>query len=434
MSLYKQVKMLVTLDITLVVFVVWAAVTNLLFKNIANYKLFFLSLTAVFLMQYIYIKKKNKCLAILLPLALSILFIFALFDGITILFNSIFLIVAIYINFALEEMPVNYEEYKIKSKQGALILALIAVLSLALEESAAAYLYRFFINYMIVTVILLRDSRAYHYKVSVEHNGNDHVLKRVYVNIFLKYCLVIVSTIMLTTDWILNKSLNLLNILNKGADIIISSLLELVLKIIGSVLTIVIHFLQRFLTNSLFLSGMNDTSRKLINIKKSKVIEKGGTLSDKIFAYTIFKIIILFIIVLLALDIIGKMKFLKHKSEQYVEDKEKIDKDTGNHNGKSRKRTIASILKRVFRVNITLKERILNVYWNFEKITEKARIYKPCMTATELKEKTKLSLKNDEYLDVMTDIYNEVKFSNLEPKENQLDIVKKAVDNAKKQL
>jgi hypothetical protein len=85
-------------------------------------------------------------------------------------------------------------------------------------------------------------------------------------------------------------------------------------------------------------------------------------------------------------------------------------------------------------MNSTTKEKILDTYKEFEKITEKAEIYKSYMTATQLKDTTKVSIENDDYLDEMTDIYNEVKFSSYEVKENQLDLVKKAFDNVRKQL
>lgn len=434
MSIYRQVKTLVTLDVTIIAFVVWTTVTNFLFKNAADYKLFFISLTAVLLMQYIYIKKKNKYLAILLPLALFIPFIFTLSKGIDLFLNTIFVVLSVSVNLAMEEMPVNYEEYKTTAKQGAIILIIIAVLSIGLEKSVANFLYRFFINYMIVTVILLRESRAYQYKVSLEYNEDEAVSKKTFINILFKYSVVIASTIILTTDWILNKSLNLLNILNNGADIIISYLIDFIAKILEPIINGVIHCLQRFFTKTEFSNRLDNISNRLMKNTKNINLKKGGaTISDSIFVNIIFKIIILLMIILLVVNMVKNMKFLKHKSEQYVEDKEKIYKDIRKNNSKNHRNNISSIIKRVFK-NGTLKEKILYAYWNFEKITDKAKIYETYMTATQLKEETKLNLKHDEYLDVMTDIYNEVKFSNLEPKEDQLDIVKRAVDNAKKQI
>ncbi|MBL4934623.1 hypothetical protein JK636_02500 [Clostridium sp. YIM B02515] len=80
----------------------------------------------------------------------------------------------------------------------------------------------------------------------------------------------------------------------------------------------------------------------------------------------------------------------------------------------------------------SLREKILNPFKDFEKVTEKAGIYKTYMTATELKGETKVNVQNNAYLDEMIDIYNEVKFSSCQAGENQLELVKKVFDNIKK--
>ena len=123
---------------------------------------------------------------------------------------------------------------------------------------------------------------------------------------------------------------------------------------------------------------------------------------------------------------------MRVKEEQYTEEKEKINKSSKDQ--KEHKHNISTLLKKVFRMNNTIKEKILNIYRDFEKTTKKAEIYKSSMTATQLKNTTKAKIENDNYLDEMTDIYNEVKFSNYESSEVQLDLVKKAFDNVKKQL
>lgn len=202
MSELRQIKTMLTLDVTLIMFVAWIAITNFLFKNMVDYKLFFLSLVLVFLMQCIYSKKSNKRLSIILPIVVSIPFMWTLFHGLGILINLIFVIGAVFVNLAIEELPVDYEEYKAKAKQGVIIIAITAIMSFWLEKAIADYLYRFFINYMIITVILLRESRNYYYKVTRTTKNTEKVgvIKNLFINTFFKYGIVIVSTIMLTTD------------------------------------------------------------------------------------------------------------------------------------------------------------------------------------------------------------------------------------------
>lgn len=438
MSPLRQIKTLVTLDVILIMFVAWIAMTNFLFKNVVDYKLFFLSLVLVFLMQCISIKKNNKYISIILPIIVSIPFMWILFDGLAILINLTFVIISVFVNLTMEELPVDYEEYKSKAKQGAIIISITAIMSFWLEKSTADYLYRFFINYMIITVILFRESRNYYYKVikdtnKIEKTKKVGVIKNLFINVFFKYGIVIVSTIMLTTDWVLKKSLSVINVLNKGIDVVIRNILDLIIKIVGPIVEFIVAILNKLFMKAGMSLRLGDFTKALNYDKKENVLASSrGTAVDNIIWKTTLKIIILVIIILFIVDVVKKMKFMKIRNEQSKEEKEKIHK-----NGKGRldyKHNISSILKKIFRMNYTIKDKILNVYREFEKTTKKADLYKSSMTATQLKNTTKKNIENHNYLDEMTDIYNEVKFSNCEPKENQLDIVKKAFENVKKQL
>jgi hypothetical protein len=439
MSSLRQIKTLVTLDVVLITFVAWIAITNFLFKNVVDYKLFFLSLVLVFLMQFIYIKKNNKHLAIILPIVVSIPFMWILFDGLAILINLIFVIASVFVNFTMEESPVHYEEYKSKAKQGFIIIAITAIMSFFLEKYIADYLYRFFINYMIVTVILLRESRAYCYKVRIDDKSTEKVkkvgtIKNLFINKVFKYGVVIASTIILTTDWVLNKSLSLINVLNKEMDIVIGNILDLVTRIVGPAVELVVNNLNKLLMKAGVSIRIEQFSTGFNEVNPKRLDKNGATLADNIILINALKIIILVIIILFIVDVVKKMRFMKFKDEQYTEEKEKISKNSEGQKEHKHKNNISTILKKVFGMNNTIREKILNIYKDFEKTTKKAEIYESSMTATQLKNKTKANIENDNYLDEMTDIYNEVKFSNYEPSEDELDLVKKSLDNVKKQL
>jgi hypothetical protein len=439
MSPLRKIKTLVTLDVTLIMFIAWIAMTNFLFKNVVDYKLFFLSLGLVFLMQCIYIKKNNKYVSMILPIIVSIPFMWILFDGLAIFVNLTFVIACVFVNLAMEEMPVNYEEYKSKAKQGVIIIAITAIMSFWLEKAIADYLYRFFINYMIITVILLRESRTYYYKVmkdveNAEKTKKAGVIKNLFINNFFKYGIVIASTVMLTTDWVLKKSLNIINVLNKAIDVVVDNILDLIIKIVGPMVERIVNILNKLLMEagiSLNFEGFKDGLNK-VNPKR---LDKGGaTVVDNMIWKNTLKITILLIIILFTVDVVKKMKFMRVKDEQPSEEKEKINNNSKGKKEHKHKNNVSILLKKIFRMNNTIKDKILNTYRDFEKITKKAGIYKLYMTATQLKNITKANVASDSYLDEMTDIYNEVKFSNYEPSENQLDLVKKAFDNVKGQL
>lgn len=429
MSWIRQIKTLAALDISIIIFSAWVAATNLLFTNIVDYKLFFLLLISVFLMQYVYIKKSNKYIAVILPVTVSLPFLLILFHGMLILVNLFLIVISVVISLAVEEFPVEYEEYKIKAEQGALILILITLISLGLSRSIADYLYRFFINYTIITIILLREIRAYCFKITLEDKNTKNILK----NAVLKYGIATTSTVILSTDWILDKSLYVLSILNTGADIVLGGILETVGLIVAPVIQKSTSLLQKLLIGVGFTGNFEQLSKGLNKITKNTDFKKGGaTAAENTLVFTTIKIVLLFLVILFIIDTVEKIKRLKSKNAKYTEEKEKINKLSKA--GRVNKKYVQSLLRKLLTRNNTVRDKILNTYRDFERITNKAEIFDPCMTATQLKTRTKTQIKNESYLDDMTDIYNEVKFSNKTAQDNQLDLMKKAVDSVKQQL
>ncbi|ERI91807.1 hypothetical protein HMPREF1982_02850 [Clostridiales bacterium oral taxon 876 str. F0540] len=433
MSRIRQIKILVSLDVALITFTSWIVLTGLLFNKLADYRLFLLSLASIFLMKFIYFKSNNKYLAIAVPAAISGFFLWVLFNGTLILYNFIFVIGSMFINLKFEELPVEYEEHRLNSKQGAIILGVLALTSLWMEKSVADYVYRFLVNYIIVSIVLLKESRSYSYKVEINNAEKQEFLL---IDILKKYGIVIVSTTILTTDWLLNKSINIINGFSTAANFIIDTILDLIRIILEPFLLFINRELLKLVPKNNILAAFQKLSESLlsgfdknVNWKKDASLE-----TDKIIVSSTLKGVALLIIVLFIIDAIYKMKIFKHKHEQYVEEKEKIYKDKELNKDYSYKNGIQSLLKKIFRGNKTLRDKILDVFKDFEKVTEKAGIYKTYMTASELKVQTKVNLQSDDYLDEMVGIYNEVKFSNCQARENQLELVKKAFDNIKKQL
>jgi hypothetical protein len=440
MRLERQIKMLAALEVTLVSFTTWTALISLLLKELADYRLLFLSLCLTLLMQYIFARKNNKYLAIILPILVGMPFLVFLRNSSVGVSNIIYIIVSLTVNLKHEELAIEYEEYRLKTKQGAAILGVIALVSLWMDKEAADYIYRFVVNYIIAAVVLLRESRAYCYKVvkdpmDAETIKQAGIFKIFVIDLLFKYGVVIISTLILSTNWVLDKSVGVINTFSRAANSIIGGILDIVKVIIGPILLLVVDTLSRMFSGATFSIRMEELKEGLRNIFKTAAGENGGaTASDEVFLYNTLKAVALLIIVLFIVDAVYKMKFLKHKSEQYVEEKEKIYNHKNEYKNINGKDIIAKLFKKVLKSNMTLRDKILNAYRDFEKTTFKAGIYKPHMTATELREKTSDIMKDHTYLDEMTETYNEVKFSTIDPEEGHLDIVKKAVESVKRQL
>jgi len=95
---------------------------------------------------------------------------------------------------------------------------------------------------------------------------------------------------------------------------------------------------------------------------------------------------------------------------------------------------VKNLIEKIFQGTKSNREKILYTYKGFEKITEDANIYKTYMTATQLKNVTKINVGNIDNLDDMTQVYNEAKFSLHSMSEESVESVKKGHNNIKRQL
>lgn len=440
MSLPRQIKALATLSLQLVIFSVWIAINSLLFKLQADFRLFLVTLASVFFMKVIFNFKISKYLSVFLTILINLIVLWSLFDRSYISVNLVLIIASMFINIKREKLSVDYENYKLKAKQGTIILAVVALMSLWLDKTSADYIYRLFANYIIVTVVLLRETRAYFYKVTTEDSSSKkdgvyHSIESFLKNIILRYGAVIFVTIVFSTDWIIRKSVGVIDKFSILANYIINAFLDLIRILIGPILISIINKLSNVFGNRSFILALEDLKRSLSNFTKNVDLVNGGaTAADERLLYSTLKGVALLIIILFIADAVYKVKFLKHKSESYIEEKEKLYKNIGDQLGRMDKEKILSLFKKVLKGNKTLRDKILYTYREFEKVTYKALIFKPYMTAEELRDSIKPKLSNEAYIDEMTEIYNKVKFSNYEPIDAQLEIMKKAFNNTKEQL
>ena len=141
-----------------------------------------------------------------------------------------------------------------------------------------------------------------------------------------------------------------------------------------------------------------------------------------------FKILILILILYIIYKFLSRFRSKTKKYNGFVEEKERIVRK------KNKKHWVKDLFGKIFQGGGSNRDKILYTYKGFEKITEEADIYKPYMTATQLKNVTKINVDNFDNLDEMTEVYNEAKFSIHDMTEEQVEQVKKGHNNIKKQL
>ena len=142
----------------------------------------------------------------------------------------------------------------------------------------------------------------------------------------------------------------------------------------------------------------------------------------------ILKILILLLILYIIYKFLSRFRNKTKIYQGFIEEKERIVKR------KSKKPWVKSLFEKIIQGNKSNRDKILYSYKGFERITENANIYKPYMTATQLKNVTKIKVDNFDDLDEMTQVYNEAKFSVHPMTGEKVLKVKKGHSNIRKQL
>ena len=409
MSWYRKIKSIYSISLVTISFIVWSTLSKLLFSSPLDYKLFLITLSIVFFQQYLSSKELKNTIVIIVPLGLSILVSFMFFKGQSILLNTIFLLFMILITYFMDKSPIEYTKYKEDIIKSMVLLLLIWIISFTLGIDFVNAIYRFHILYIIMIIILMRETRRYVYDVK----GKNSMV----VNIIIS-----VAVLTLSLDYagkIIEKIAELL--MNLAGFILLA-----LATIFGGPIGVMTEKLKEFIIkrgvfNIAADRAASKTHEQLIDtsynsIKLPPVI---------IFA---FKILILLVIVYIIYKFISRYSAATKKYDGFEEEKERIVRK------RSKKHWVRDLVGKIFEGRGNNRDKILYTYKSFEKITQEVDIYKPYMTATQLKNVTKINVDNFDNLEEMTQLYNEAKFSLHEMTQVQVEQVKKGHNNIKKQL
>lgn len=413
MSWYRKIKSIYSISLVTFSFIIWSTLSKWLFKNPIDYKLFLITLSIVFFTQYLNSKKLKKLLVLLVPLGAGIVTSFIFFKGQSIFLNTVFLLFMIFVTYSMEDANIDHSQYKEDIRKSVLALIFIWLISFSLGVDFVNDIFKFHILYIIMLIILMRETRKYVYAVK----SNKSTVTNIIIGI---------SVAALSLDY---------------ANIIISKLLELIMGIASSILFIIVFILTKIFGGP--VSAISEKLRELISKRKGfippqRVVDgnlknqppvpeyKGIELSPVIIL--VFKIIILLLILYVMYKFLSRFRSKTKIYNGFVEEKERIVKK------KNKKHWAKDLFGKIFEGGGSNRDKILRTYKGFEKITEEADIYKPYMTATQLKNVTKINVDNFDNLEEMTEVYNEAKFSKHDMTEKQVEQVKKGHNNIKKQL
>lgn len=415
MSWYRKVKSIYSISLVTISFIIWSTFSKWLFKNLVDYKLFLITLCIVFFTQYIKSVKLKKNIVILIPLVLSILSCYIFFKGQAIFLDVIFLLFIILITYSLEESPIDHSQYKEDINKSMVALAFIWLISFTLGIDFVNEIYKFHILYIIMIIMLMRETRGYVYNVKKNRS-------------IVTNTIIVISVTTLSLDFVNKILAKLLDRLMDVASFIMSILVSGLIKIFGGAMSTVFEKLRQLSMKSESLTTNEQTMEIGKKFNNNPVVTKyeGGEISPLLILA--FKIIILFLILYVIYKFLLRFRNETKIYSGFIEEKERIVKK------KNKNQWVKKIFGKILEGGKSNREKILYTYKGFEKITEDADIYKPYMTATQLKNITKINVKNFDSLDDMTYIYNEAKFSLHDMTEEQVRQVKKGHSNIRKQL
>lgn len=412
MSWYRKVKSLYSMSLVTISFIIWSTLSKLLLKNPVDYKLFLITLSIVFFTQYLSNKKLKNMFMILVPSVVSMLVSFICFKEQAIFINLIFLLFMILLTYSLKDANINHSQYRNDIRKSMGVLAFIWLISFALGADFVNTMYRFHILYIIMIVILMRETRRYVYSVK----NNTSMATNIIIGI---------SVLSLSLDY---------------ANKVFAQLFHMIAKILSFILFIIVSILTRIFAGP--VARLSEQLRKLIlkrkafipaqgvdgQPKKQPIIPEYKGIELPPVLILVFKVLILLLILYAIYKFLSRFRDKTKIYTGFIEEKERIVRK------KNKTHWVKDLFGKIFEGSKNNRDKILYTYKGFEKITEEAEIYKSYMTATQLKNVTKINVDNVDNLEEMTRVYNEAKFSTHDMTEEQVEQVKKGHSNIKKQL
>jgi len=386
--------------------------------NEVSFNLYLITLFNVFLMEYLYDKEYKKHIILLVPLIIGAVILWIIYDPYKAILNYLFFTASIIVVYREEPNQINYYEYKQRWIAGAYLMVGVAVFIFIFSYPLLEKMFRVFVMYLILVVINLRESLRYSYNIRSKHSKYINLgIIGFMVIIFQEHTYRIFSAIVKSIYGGINY---ILNIILGVIIIIVRYPVAYGVELLGKL------FANREMNAEAVLEGFAKVNVPIEELFKQDTFRDEASIA---YVAVILKIILAAAIIIIIVRSLSALIKVEKREEGYVELREKLNDKKKNKEG-----LIQKLKKTIFRKRGNLREEILYSYSEFERVTEKAEIFKPYMTASQLKNVTKIKVDNIDKLDEMTDIYNKAKFSKKELKGENLEVVKKAVDNIKSQL
>ena len=425
MSWYREVKILFTITSQIFFFIIWNIVTSIFFGNYVEHRMFIVSTIGVFILLFIkakYIKdnkyRNKKIIALVSVISLISVTILWLFVGNkNILLNGIYILGINIIHHNFDEETMEYSTYRHRMIKAGLILTMGSVFTMFSKSQVIDELFRYFIFLIVTGIILLRESRRFTYKI---REGKAHIYNAI-ISAFI---------IIISFDKIY---INFMNGITSAFDFTVNifmRLIELLLEVVLKILSNPLQYLLNLISDKFGKNYGEVLDRIIANRGSDKEKINPIIVQTKEFPLIaiLLKVLIFALVVYILYKIfIGRKYTIKENNDMMNEEREKILIN------KKKKHIFENFIRKITGRR-TNKEKILDIYKDFERVTEIKKIFKPYMTSTQLSNVTKIHVEKVEELDHMSEIYNEAKFSTHNIKDDKLRVMKNDYNRIKKEL
>ncbi len=389
MSRYKYIRLMFTLTTILFYYIVAAVILNAFGKvTLAYWDFIFVGVLGA-IMQFLEYKDVKPYVIMISLISVNMLGFYMIYGLNDFIPYFIFGLVTLCMSSRNSIESINYDYYHSKFKNMIIILLSTIVFYPKMEGSYLKELFKFYIFFIMLFIITLRNSRKFVHKIPAKKKDNVFNVS------------IIVMILMLSTDFIFNPFTKvfkfILGIFNKIIYWIAWMIFMVLFKPIEAFARVLRSAFQKL--NWPAPPGAEDV------FKDIKPEEQANIYSVPVIRYVLEAIIVFVIIFIIyrAIKIYRYNKIVKQDEAEEIHEKIKIDKNPSE-------KKFAGGIKEIFKSK-TSREKIFNAYRDFENRTFKKGIFKRYMTAKQLSSVTKSYIDSKEELKYIEYKYNEAKFS-----------------------
>lgn len=353
----------------------------------------------------------NLCIFTFLYIIFNI-FIYTLFPNL-VSFRKYFFcafIIAFFIVFFIKPFDssyIDYSTFKDKIKNMLLILGVSIIFLLFGDYNLRREIFKFYLGFIIFAVLLLRETRDFSSSLNSRKSMKNSIL-------------IALSMLVLSLDAVFKRVAAVLFIILKSVNYILDFFLIKLFYILGIIFNALfgnVKFpkIAQSIMDKMYNSN-SDSSKNNITANTGK---GSGYLDIGI------RILIISVIVYFVIKIIFKVR---NRNVSNSHNGEVIEVESIRE-GSNRK-----IKRAVFNKNMSVNEKIRLIYLKFEMLTSKKGIFKLYFTATELTNAVQEKVHFGNGLKELREIYNKIKFSNIEADEQDEAVMKEAYRKIKKNM